>query len=113
MRGTSSCGVVILGLASAALSAEQDRPSNVATSPLPLRVVGTQVLDSKDRPVRLRGVNTASLEWTSDGEGHIVQTVKTAIEDWKVNHIRLPLAQDRWFGRRPSRRMVAKRIARW
>jgi hypothetical protein len=67
--------------------------------PLPLKVVKTQVLNSRDERVRLRGVNAACLEWTSDGEGHILDTVRTAIRDWKVNHIRLPLAQDRWFGK--------------
>ena len=73
-----------------------------SSMPLPLKVVGTQILNSRDEPVRLRGVNTACLEWTSDGEGHILDTVKTAIVDWKVNHIRLPLAQDRWFGKAPE-----------
>ena len=67
-------------------------------------MVGTQIQNSKGQPVRLRGVNVASLEWTSNGEGHIVQTVKTAIDDWKVNHIRLPLAQDRWFGKAPEQK---------
>src|SRR4051812_14009108 len=67
--------------------------------PLPLKVVGTQVQNSRNQTVRLRGVNAASLEWTSTGEGHILQTVQTAIRDWHVNLIRLPLAQDRWFGK--------------
>jgi hypothetical protein len=70
-----------------------------SSAPLPLKVVGNQILNSRNEPVRLRGVNAASLEWTSDGEGHILETVKTAIKDWHVNHIRLPLAQDRWFGK--------------
>ncbi len=39
------------------------------------------------------------MEWTSDGEGHIISTVKTAIRDWHANTIRLPLSQDRWFGK--------------
>src|SRR5262249_14368903 len=47
---------------------------------------------------------TGCLEWTSDGEGHILDTVKTAIRDWHVNHIRLPLAQDRWFGKAPEQK---------
>ena len=47
-------------------------------------------------------MNTASLEWTSDGEDHILTTVQTAIRDWHVNHIRLPLSQDRWFGKAPE-----------
>jgi aryl-phospho-beta-D-glucosidase BglC (GH1 family) len=64
-----------------------------------LHVVKTQILNARNEPVRLRGVNTACLEWSSDGEGHILRTVQTAIKDWHVNHIRLPLAQDRWFGK--------------
>jgi endoglucanase len=70
-----------------------------ASMPLPLKVVGTRILNSRGEPVVLRGVNCASLEWTSDGQGHIVQSVKTAIDAWHVNHIRLPLSQDRWFGK--------------
>jgi Tol biopolymer transport system component len=73
-----------------------------SSRPLPLRVARTHVLNSRDEPVRLRGVNTACLEWTSDGEGRILETVATAIRDWHVNVIRLPLAQDRWFGKAPE-----------
>jgi endoglucanase len=69
---------------------------------MPLKVVGTQVLNGKNQRVRLRGVNAACMEWTSNGEGHILDTVKTAIQDWHVNIIRLPLAQDRWFGKAPE-----------
>jgi len=58
--------------------------------------------------VRLRGVNCAGLEWASDGEGHILQTVKVAIEDWRVNHVRLPLSQDRWFGKAPEQKDEGK-----
>ena len=70
-----------------------------SAAPPELTVKKTQIMNSRDEPVRLRGVNAASLEWTSDGEGHILDTVKTAINDWHVNVIRLPLAQDRWFGK--------------
>jgi endoglucanase len=80
-----------------------DHP-DVRSTFLPLKVVGTRILDSEDRPVRLRGVNAASLEWTSDGEGHILQTVNVAIQDWHVNIIRLPLSQDRWFGKAPEQK---------
>jgi hypothetical protein len=38
------------------------------------------------------------MEWTSDGEGHILTTVDKAIHDWHANIIRLPVSQDRWFG---------------
>lgn len=47
--------------------------------PLPLRVVGTQILNGKDEPVRLCGVNCASLERTSDGQGPRNATWWTAI----------------------------------
>jgi hypothetical protein len=112
-----SLGIAALGFASALLChAANDGTSAAAAgsaalaqghpSPalLPLTVTKTHVVDSRDRPVRLRGVNTASLEWTSDGEGHILETVKTAIEDWRANAIRLPLAQDRWFGKAPEQK---------
>jgi hypothetical protein len=54
------------------------------------------------RPLLLRGVNAASLEWTSDGEGHILKTVDVAIQQWHANIIRLPVTQDRWFGLGPE-----------
>jgi endoglucanase len=81
-------------------------PSSVL--PRPLKVVGTQILNDRGEPVTLRGVNCASMEWTSDGQGHILQSVKVAIEDWHVNHIRLPLAQDRWFGKAPEQKDEGK-----
>jgi endoglucanase len=97
---------IILVLASAALTAVAAAGADAvqakatpSTMPLPLKVVGTRILNSKGEPVLLRGVNAASMEWTSDGEGHILKTVNVAIQDWRVNIIRLPLAQDRWFGK--------------
>ena len=73
-----------------------------ATKPLPLKVIGTQLQNSAGAPVRLRGVNTASMEWTSDGEGHFLETVMIALRVWHANVIRLPLSQDRWFGKAPE-----------
>jgi hypothetical protein len=75
------------------------RTPSGAGKPLPLKVAGTQILDSQNHPVRLQGVNAASMEFTSDGEGHILKTVNVAIQDWHVNVIRMPLSQDRWFGK--------------
>jgi hypothetical protein len=72
--------------------------------PLPLKVVNAQIVNSRNKEVRLRGVNAASMEWSSDGEGHILNTVNTAIRDWRVNTLRLPLAQDRWFGKAPEQK---------
>jgi endoglucanase len=98
------CRLLLCGLALAVWGTEALARAQPASRPLPLKVSGTQILNSRKQRVVLRGVNTASLEWTSNGEGHILDTVKTAIRDWRVNHIRLPLAQDRWFGKAPEQK---------
>jgi hypothetical protein len=79
-----------------------------SSMPLPLQVVGTHLVNSRGERVRLRGVNAAALEWSSNGEGHILQTVAVAIRDWHVNHVRLPLAQDRWFGKAKEQKVEGK-----
>ncbi len=66
--------------------------------PSPLHVEGPRILNERNEAVSLRGVNTACLEWSTDGEGHVLETLKVAIRDWQSNIIRLPLSQDRWFG---------------
>ncbi len=70
----------------------------------PLKVVGNHVVDDQGERVRLRGVNAACLEWTSDGEGHILDTVRVAVKDWRCNVVRIPLSQDRWFGKGPEQK---------
>lgn len=65
----------------------------------PLFAKGNQIVDSQGKPVLLRGVDCASMEWTSNGQGHILKTIEVAIHDWHANIIRLPLSQDRWFGK--------------
>jgi hypothetical protein len=108
-RLCSAVGIVLLVLSGAAsidsrdatpegLSLKSTSARNAAL-PSPLKVVGTRLLNAQGEPVRLRGVNAACLEWTSDGEGHILKTVETAIDDWRANVVRLPLSQDRWFGK--------------
>jgi endoglucanase len=102
------CASVLLGTLSAAaiaLAADNEAPKTEDKSkwPLELKVAGNKILNSKSEPVRLKGVNCASMEWTSDGEGHIFKTVQVAIEDWKSNIVRLPLCQDRWFGKTDGR----------
>lgn len=74
----------------------------VAPKMSPLKVDGNQVVTDQGKPVLLRGVNVACMEWSSDGEGHLLETVRVAVEDWKSNIIRLPLSQDRWFGKGPE-----------
>lgn len=64
----------------------------------PLRAEGNRLKNPEGGTVRLQGVNIASLEWTSRGE-NVLKSVGVAIDDWGCNLIRLPLSQDRWFGR--------------
>jgi endoglucanase len=71
----------------------------LAGTPPALRVKGTTIVTDRRVPVSLRGVNIASLEWSVDGEGHILKTARVAVEDWKANILRIPLSQDRWFGK--------------
>jgi len=91
--------ISILIFLTAQISLGVEIPSN---APSPLKVVGTKVVNNKGEPVLLRGVNAAGLEWTSDGQGHILKTVDIAIKDWHADVIRLPLSQDRWFGKAPE-----------
>ncbi|MDE2126807.1 MAG: cellulase family glycosylhydrolase [Armatimonadetes bacterium] len=98
LAGTLSCA-----LASSAIGASSTR-SKPAVPPLQLHVAGTQLRDSNNRVAHLHGVNCASMEWTSDGQGHILTTINTAITVWHANIIRLPLSEDRWFGRAPEQK---------
>jgi len=83
----------------AGLTAGRLGSASLAASPQALMVVGNQLLYESGQPARLRGVNCASLEWSNDGDGRILETVKVAVRDWQANLIRLPLSQDRWFGK--------------
>src|SRR5579862_3561302 len=87
--------ILLLGGLTAAAFAKSPQP-------LPLKVVGTHLENKHRQRVHLHGVNAASMEWSSHGEGHILDSVNTAIRDWHVNLIRLPLSQDRWFGKAPE-----------
>lgn len=74
-----------------------------------LHVAGTQLQTSAGKTVRLRGVNIPSLEW---GEGeHLIASLDVA-NAWGANVIRLPLSQDRWFGRAPEQKDKGRRYRR-
>lgn len=62
-----------------------------------LHVEGNRVYNARGEKVRLAGVNTAAMEWLSECE-YIHNNFCTAMDGWHANVIRLPLAQDRWFG---------------
>lgn len=95
--------LALLSLAFAASATALSAPGRSLRIPA-LKIRGNQVVDEAGKVVILRGVNTACLEWSADGEGKLLDTVRVAVKDWNVNHIRLPLSQDRWFGKAPEQR---------
>ena len=64
---------------------------------LMLHTEGNRLLNANGEKVRLLGVNCASLVWMSYSK-EIMDVITYACDEWKANTIRLPLAQDRWFG---------------
>jgi len=67
--------------------------------PAELHVEGSKLRNTSGEVIRLQGVNVASLEWTNTGDIQMLESLRVAIHDWNVNVIRLPLSQDRWFGK--------------
>lgn len=47
------------------------------------------------------GLNVPGLEWDANGQNN-VRSIDVALDDWHANAIRLPLCQDRWFGKAPD-----------
>jgi endoglucanase len=84
-----------------AFLASRTRSYDAQLDSMQLHTEGTELFNADGKPVWLYGVNIASLEWRTDGD-HVQESVNRAIVDWKVNLIRLPLAQDRWFGKMPG-----------
>src|SRR5690349_5596582 len=97
-QASGMLGALLCGLLSSGVGARGETAGTL----MPLKVDGTKILDGDNKRVRLRGVNVPSLEWSRNGEGHILETVRVALKDWRVNIIRLPLAQDSWFGKMPD-----------
>ncbi len=70
-----------------------------ALAPMRLKVVGNKLVTAVDKkPVLLRGVNIASLEFSNEGD-HLREALDVALNQWHANVVRLPMAQDRWYGR--------------
>lgn len=65
--------------------------------PRMLRVQGNKIVDSEGDEVWLQGVAIPSMEWSAGGE-NILESVRVAIDDWKVNVIRLPIKEHFWKG---------------
>lgn len=76
-----------------------------ATSPRHgLQVIGNQLADGEERPIRLLGVNRSGSEYGCITEGLGVfdgPTGKRAIaamKTWRINAVRVPLNEDCWLG---------------
>jgi endoglucanase len=91
----------ILGLA-ACLACRKAAPvqPEISSGPtLPaLHVEGRWIVNGLGEKKILRGVNIASLEWTSAGD-NMARSLGVAVDVWKANLVRIPLSQDRWFGK--------------
>jgi hypothetical protein len=74
-------------------------PSSAKAPPL-LHVEGNRLVANHGRAVWLQGLNVPSLEWSPCGE-QVLKSIQVGIADWHANVIRLPLSQDRWFGKAP------------
>lgn len=88
--------------AAVVVKAVEARPEPVVDAggqpPQALHVDGNRLLRADGTPVWLQGVSIDSLQWSNSGED-IVRSVVTAIESWKANVVRLPMRENRWFGR--------------
>ena len=89
------------------MATEVNEPREVSNPDYPhvlsreLRVEGNKFVNDLGETVRLCGVNVASLEWCNGGD-HVLEAIYEAFTNWNCNLIRLPMAQDRWFGRSPG-----------
>jgi hypothetical protein len=66
-----------------------------------LHVSGTRILGPDGAEVKFHGINVPSLEWTAVGD-HVTESIGVALDKWGANLVRVPLSQDRWFGKAPD-----------
>lgn len=78
-------------------SATIEIPSNV---PPALKVDGKRILTDDGRAIWLQGLCVDSLEWSAGGE-KIDRSLPVAMDEWKANVIRLPVAEKFWTGNGP------------
>jgi hypothetical protein len=63
-----------------------------------IHVEGNKIYNAMGVELRLKGVNICSLEWNSRGD-RVPESAHEVFTNWNCNFIRLPLSQDRWFGK--------------
>lgn len=72
-------------------------------SPLTLRVIGSQFVNTAGRPIRLLGVDRSGAEYACVQGWALIDgpTDKRAIDamrSWRINAVRIPLNEDCWLG---------------
>ncbi len=98
--------IIFLMLVIQFITCGKDSPNTLktkqeVTGPSPLHTDGRWIKNENNDKVILRGVNIASLEWTSAGD-NVPQSLEHVIDVWGANLARIPLSQDRWFGKAPE-----------
>ncbi|NQT25302.1 cellulase family glycosylhydrolase [candidate division KSB1 bacterium] len=93
---------LILAVVTAVFILQSGCKKNASTQPAPpaplsaLHTDGRWFLNAQNERVLLRGVNIPGMEWDASGD-HMLESVNRAI-GWGSNLLRIPLAQDRWYG---------------
>jgi endoglucanase len=95
--------VMLFALMACTSSADKKNQENSNTADLNmpggmLHTAGNKIINEKGQEVRLAGVNICSLEWNSRGN-NVLASTREVFTNWNCNLVRLPLSQDRWFGR--------------
>ena len=67
--------------------------------PPALHAVGNRLCTAAGQEVWLQGVAVPSLEWSNSGDA-VLASMVAAIDTWKANIIRLPVMDERWFGKK-------------
>jgi hypothetical protein len=68
-----------------------------------IRVSGNKLVKADGSEAWLQGVNVCSLEWAAAGN-NVLWSMKVALDTWKANCIRLPVNNEKWFGRAPDQK---------
>ena len=69
------------------------------TPPTQLHVDGKNLLNAAGEAQWLQGVAVPSLEWTNTGDA-VAASIIVAIDTWKAHIIRLPVSDERWYGKK-------------
>jgi len=100
-----SCSAFIIVLSLLGLCCDKKSPTKPIVESgynLPaLHTEGRWFVQENGDKIILRGVNIPSMEWDSRGD-HMLASVEYMIQVWRCNLLRIPLAQDRWFGYAPE-----------